>query len=215
MKTKLKPFTPFFKYPNNKTIFEGVEKNGKIVQDIDEGFLNKTWWPSFFPSLICYVTSGGSDETNIMTTSCITVVDRWPFMIGFPAFCGRGSDDELTKLQKRRYTLDLIDKHKEFTVNIAHIDKKLIRGLIYCGSFSGKDTDKFRMSGLTKIESSKIKTPIIKECPLNFECKLHSITPLGTHSWIMGEVVAVHLDKEFLEGKKQFFWRSLPEVIEK
>jgi len=215
MQPKLKPFTPYFKYPNNKTIFEGIEKNGKIVQDIDESFLDKIWWPSFFPTLICYITSGGKKETNVMTTSSVTIVDRWPFMIGFPAFNGGGSDDKLTKLQKRRHTLDLIEKYGEFAVNIAYIEPKLVKGLIYCGSFTGKEVDKFKKANLTKLKSSKISSPIIAECPLNFECKLHSITPLGTHSWIIGNVVSIHLNKEFLENKKQFLWKSLPEVIEK
>lgn len=47
----------------------------------------------------------------------------------------------------------------------------------------------------------KTKTPIIKECPVNIECKVVKILEnMGTHTIFIGEVVVVHINQE-LEDK--------------
>jgi flavin reductase (DIM6/NTAB) family NADH-FMN oxidoreductase RutF len=42
----------------------------------------------------------------------------------------------------------------------------------YCGTTSGRSHDKFREKNLTAIPSSKVKTPMIKQCILHYECKI-------------------------------------------
>jgi flavin reductase (DIM6/NTAB) family NADH-FMN oxidoreductase RutF len=69
-----------------------------------------------------------------------------------------------------RHTYKLIEETGEFTVNIAPPELKEV--VNYCGTVSGRDHDKFREKGLTAIPSEKIKTPIIKECILHFECRV-------------------------------------------
>lgn len=206
----MKSFTPYFKYPNQKSYFEGSEFDGKIVHLVDGSFIDKTWWPSFFPVAAGLITSGGSAETNVMSCACISVVDRNPFMVAFPLFDDK--EDQGVQKERPRHTLRLIQKYREFTLNIPHVDPNLVRSIVICGSYSGSDTDKFSLSGLSKGKSQKIQTPIIKECMLNFECVLHTSLKLGTHTLIIGTVAAVHLDKEVREGRRKFVWRSLPEL---
>lgn len=69
-----------------------------------------------------------------------------------------------------RYTYRLMEETGEFTVNIAPPELKEV--VQYCGSVSGRDHNKFREKGLTAIPSKKIKTPMIKECLLHFECRV-------------------------------------------
>jgi flavin reductase (DIM6/NTAB) family NADH-FMN oxidoreductase RutF len=69
-----------------------------------------------------------------------------------------------------RHTYKLIEETGEFTVNIAPPELKEV--VNYCGTVSGRDHDKFREKGLTAIPSEKVKTPIIKECILHFECRV-------------------------------------------
>jgi len=69
-----------------------------------------------------------------------------------------------------RYTYKLIEETGNFTVNIVPPElKDLVQ---YCGTTSGRNHDKFREKGLTAIPSSKIKTPLIKECIFHYECKI-------------------------------------------
>jgi flavin reductase (DIM6/NTAB) family NADH-FMN oxidoreductase RutF len=69
-----------------------------------------------------------------------------------------------------RYTYKLIEETGEFTVNI--VPPKLKEVVQYCGTVSGRDHDKFKEKQLTAIPSKKVKTPIIKECILHFECRV-------------------------------------------
>jgi flavin reductase (DIM6/NTAB) family NADH-FMN oxidoreductase RutF len=71
-----------------------------------------------------------------------------------------------------RYTYKLIEETGEFTVNI--VPPKLKEVVQYCGTVSGRDHDKFKEKQLTAIPSRKVKTPIIKECILHFECRVVS-----------------------------------------
>lgn len=74
-------------------------------------------------------------------------------------------------VREGRYTRELLDSSGNFTVNIPYgsYDKKVIG---YCGSKSGRDTDKIEDLGLTLIEPEVINTPAIKELPLTLECKV-------------------------------------------
>jgi flavin reductase (DIM6/NTAB) family NADH-FMN oxidoreductase RutF len=69
-----------------------------------------------------------------------------------------------------RYTYKLIEATGGFTINI--VPPQLKELAQYCGTMSGRDHDKFREKGLTALPSSKVKTPMIKECILHYECKV-------------------------------------------
>ena len=69
-----------------------------------------------------------------------------------------------------RYTYKLIEETGEFTVNI--VPPKLKEVVQYCGTVSGLEHDKFKEKQLTVIPSKKVRTPIIKECILHFECRV-------------------------------------------
>jgi flavin reductase (DIM6/NTAB) family NADH-FMN oxidoreductase RutF len=87
-----------------------------------------------------------------------------------------------------RYTYQLIEQTGDFTVNIVppHL-KELVR---YCGTVSGRDRDKFREKGLTAIPSSQIKTPLIRECIIHYECKAvykHDLIPSALGASIVSD----------------------------
>jgi flavin reductase (DIM6/NTAB) family NADH-FMN oxidoreductase RutF len=69
-----------------------------------------------------------------------------------------------------RYTYRLLEETGKFTVNIAPPELKEV--VQYCGTVSGRDHNKFKEKGLTAIPSKNIKTPMIKECLLHFECRV-------------------------------------------
>lgn len=69
-----------------------------------------------------------------------------------------------------RYTYSLIEESGEFTVNI--VAPGMEETVKYCGTVSGRDVNKFEVKQLTTIPSSQVKTPIIKEGILHFECKV-------------------------------------------
>lgn len=204
-------FEPVFLYPNEKTgSFEGERIGTKILKDVKDVAQSAYggWWPSFFPTAIGFLVTGNADKANVMTVSCIAVVNAHPFMLGMPVFTG----EESTHGTGPRFSLDLLRDNPEYTINLPYIDPKMTQNVTICGSLSGRDgIDKFAKSGFTTIPSRHVAPPIIAECPLNVECSLHSITKLGTHCWVMGKVQAVHLDESIASGRDHLVWRSLPD----
>ncbi|MBS3976080.1 MAG: flavin reductase family protein [Syntrophomonadaceae bacterium] len=70
-----------------------------------------------------------------------------------------------------------------------------------CGTVSGRDVNKFLECGLTPVPASAVKAPLIKECPVNIECAVKEILPLGTHHAFIAEVAAVNIDTAVLDDK--------------
>lgn len=98
-----------------------------------------------------------------------------------------------------RHSHGLVKKSGEFVINIPRQEQ--LRELDYCGMASGRDVDKFRELGLTPVRGSEVAAPIIKECPVNLECRVIDVKSLGTHDLFLAEVVAVHMDEEVTNEK--------------
>ncbi|MCF6240138.1 MAG: flavin reductase, partial [Bacteroidales bacterium] len=55
--------------------------------------------------------------------------------------------------------------------------------------------------------------PLIKESPLNIECKVKQIIPLGTHHMFIAEVVAVNADESLIDKETGAFKLSSAGLI--
>jgi flavin reductase (DIM6/NTAB) family NADH-FMN oxidoreductase RutF len=99
----------------------------------------------------------------------------------------------------RRHSYLLIEKTKEFVVNIPTMN--ILNETLFCGRKSGKYYDKFKETGLTASRSRKVKPPIIKECLAHLECKLHNQFSTGDHTIFVGEIVEAYADQEAFTDK--------------
>lgn len=65
----------------------------------------------------------------------------------------------------------MLDATGEFTISVPdkNTDPQI---LSYCGTRSGKDTDKIQNLHLTLVEPEQIHAPAIKELPLTLECQV-------------------------------------------
>lgn len=112
-------------------------------------------------------------------------------------------------VRQSRHTFDMLSTG-EFTVNIPLDDRK--KEIAYCGTKSGRDTDKIADMGFALVDGRKVDVPAIKEFPLTLECKiiyeqlqdkdaipqqvLDSMYPeRDLHSMFYGEVVAAYIVK--------------------
>jgi len=73
---------------------------------------------------------------------------------------------------------------------------------------SGSDTDKFQAMHLTPEPSLKVKAPSIAESPVNIECKVKDILPLGSHDMFLAEVVSVQVDDKYMDASGKFHLNS-------
>lgn len=91
---------------------------------------------------------------------------------------------------KSRYSHELIKEGREFVVALP--TEKMENIVLYCGGTTGRNRNKFKESGLTPVDAEKVKAPLIKECPVNVECRVVETLDTGDHTVFVGEVVAVH-----------------------
>lgn len=89
----------------------------------------------------------------------------------------------------------------------------MLKEVDFCGVRSGKDIDKFKACSFTSTQSSKILSPLIKECPVNIECKLKDIISLGAHDMFIGEVLAFHADNEILDPKGSIDYTAVSPIV--
>jgi flavin reductase (DIM6/NTAB) family NADH-FMN oxidoreductase RutF len=110
----------------------------------------------------------------------------------------------MVSVWKRNLSYDLIGERKEFAVNTICKDQIEIAKLF--GAKSGRDTDKFEETSVETFPASKIKAPLLKESPVNLECKVIKQIDSGDCVTFIAEVVAAHKnnDKEpiaWFQGK--------------
>ena len=142
---------------------------------------------ALYPVPVVLVTSldPATEQANIITIAWCGIVCSEPPQVSI-------------SIRPHRHSHGVIAKTKEFVINIPSASHLIETDR--CGVRSGKDTDKFTLCGFTKEPASKVKAPLIKECPVNIECALRSTMRLGVHDLFIGEVVAVHADSSIRRG---------------
>ena len=113
-------------------------------------------------------------------------------------------------IRPSRFSHRMIKESGCFTVNVPTCE--LLRQVDLCGVISGRDGDKFARAALTPVSAGSVEAPIIAECPVNFECRLRHIVPLGAHDMFIGEIVARHADARFVKEDRVDFAR-LPLIV--
>lgn len=110
-------------------------------------------------------------------------------------------------VRQSRHTMGMLESGA-FTINIAMDDRK--KEIAYCGTESGRDTDKIADMGFTLVDGRKVDVPAIKQFPLTLECKivyeqlqdedaieqkvLDTMYPQrDLHSMFYGEIVAAYI----------------------
>ena len=130
------------------------------------------------------VSCGDMESSNIVTVAWTGTVNTKPPMT-------------YISLRPSRHSYGIIKEKGEFVINLTTTD--LIKNADYCGIYTGKKVDKFEKCGFTKVAATEVSAPIIDECPVNLECKVKDIIPLGTHDMFLAEIVAVHVDEALID----------------
>lgn len=149
------------------------------------------------PAVMVSVTDGKGKD-NIITVAWTGTVCTNPPMVSI-------------SVKPERYSYHMLRDTGEFVINLT--TESLAKAADYCGVRSGKDRDKFADMKLHREEASIVSAPMIRESPVNLECKVKSVQELGSHHMFLAEVVAVHADESFMNDKNKFeFFRARPMV---
>jgi flavin reductase (DIM6/NTAB) family NADH-FMN oxidoreductase RutF len=109
-----------------------------------------------------------------------------------------------------RYTRVGIEENNTFSLNIPSRQQML--ALDYCGIFSGRKKDKTKV--FTSFYGKLGNAPMIEECPVNLECRLAKVVPLGSHDAFFGEVAESYADPDCLEDGSPGIQKVDPLIFE-
>ena len=161
-------------------------------------------------SPVILVTSSFKDKTNITTCAWSMPLSQNPALLAIA-------------LAKKHFSSELIKASSQFIVNIP--EWKLLDKVMFCGSTSGRDIDKFKEAKLTIEKAHSLaKLPKIAECVACLECSLIETKEISDHYLFFGEVVYAEAESslfinDFWDTNKvelifhlgsKFFFKSSP-----
>ena len=132
---------------------------------------------------VVLVTTHDGKKNNIMTISWTMVMDFTPI---FAITTGPWN-----------YSYTALRKSKECVISIPTVD--LLDKVVGVGTCSGADTDKFEKFGLTPVKGKYVRSPLIKECLANIECKVSDI--VQKHNIVVLEGIAAYFDSSRKEKR--------------
>lgn len=139
-----------------------------------------------------------SGKTNIITIAWAGTVCTNPPMVSI-------------SVRPERYSYPILRETGEFVVNLT--TRELAFATDYCGVKSGRDVDKFSELGLTPLPGKEVAAPLVGESPVNLECRVRQMLPLGSHHMFLAEVAAVHADKKYMDEKHKFHLEKAEPIV--
>lgn len=163
--------------------------------------MKQIWKPGtvLYPLPAVLVSCGATpDEYNLLTVAWTGTVCTNPPMCS-------------VSIRPERHSYGIIRRTGAFVINLT--TRSLARATDWCGVRSGRDHDKFREMGLTAVASERVPAPLVAESPVNIECRVRQILPLGSHDLFLAEVVGVQVDEAYIDPSTGRFCLERAEPI--
>ena len=139
---------------------------------------------SIYPSPVwCVGSYDQKDRPNVMT-------------IAWGGICCSNPAAVTVSLRKATYTYGSLMARMAYTISVP--SEKYIKEADYFGIVSGKNTDKFRNTGLTPRRSEFVDAPYVDEFPLIIECKVIHTFEIGLHTQFIGEIMDIKADQDII-----------------
>ncbi len=138
---------------------------------------------TLYPVPVVLITCGAAGRFNVFSLNRIASCNAEPPMIS-------------VSIRPMRVSHDIIDRAGEFVVNIPWPDMEMVSDFV--GTTTGRETDKWLESGLTRLPSAVVQPPLIGECPVNIECRVVEKLRLPSHTLFVAEALALHVERRVL-----------------
>jgi flavin reductase (DIM6/NTAB) family NADH-FMN oxidoreductase RutF len=146
--------------------------------------------------LVTCCDSSGKD--NIITIAWTTNICRKPPCLSIV-------------ISGEKYSTKIIKDTKEFVLNIPGAEH--LKEVDICGQTHGDKVDKFELANFTKKDALLVKPKLIKECPINMECKLKDLFIIEDSHLFIGEVLKVHIDENLLDSSGKINYLKLNPIL--
>ncbi len=168
-----------------------------MFEQVKEDIMGKINWRAgnmLYPVPAVMVSTRGKDgKDNILTVAWAGTICSSPAMVSI-------------SVRPERYSYQALKETGEFVINLVSAD--LTKAADWCGVRSGANYDKFSECHLTRQESGFVRAPGIAESPVNIECRVKQILPLGSHDMFIAEVLGVTVDDSFMDENGKFDLRK-------
>ncbi|HYA33528.1 MAG TPA: flavin reductase family protein [Candidatus Bathyarchaeia archaeon] len=114
-------------------------------------------------------------------------------------------------LREATYTYTNILTRKAFTISIP--SEKYVKEADYFGMASGKQVDKFSVSGLTPAKSEVVDAPYVDEFPFVLECQLLRSVEIGGHTQFIGEIKDTKVDEDLIKDDDPLIGKIAPLIL--
>lgn len=135
----------------------------------------------FYPYSVAIVGAQTDNQLNYMACAWHTAFSFDPPLFGI-------------LISKKRLTHQVISIAREFTVNFISADRVKLSAQM--GRRSGHDMDKIKEFQVRLSPSRIIRSPVLEDAYVAFECKLIDTRAYGDHDLFVGEVLAVHEEEK-------------------
>ena len=102
-----------------------------------------------------------------------------------------------------KHTLENAKETKEVVINI--VNHSIVEQMSKSSREYDKGVNEFIETGLTQVESLKVKPPRVLESPISFECTVDNIVSLGESGGagqlVIAKVVQIHINKDYLDSQ--------------
>jgi len=114
-------------------------------------------------------------------------------------------------LREATYTYTNILTRKAFTISIP--SEKYVKEADYFGMASGKQVDKFSVSGLTPAKSEVVDAPYVDEFPFVSECQILRSVEIGGHTQFIGEIKDTKVDEDLIKDDDPLIGKIAPLIL--
>lgn len=159
--------------------------------------------PFVFPQPAFLIGADVDKRANFMTAAWSGIACGEPPMIS-------------VALRHPRYTLKGVEQNMTFSVNVPSVDQA--KEVDYCGIVTGAKVDKAAVCKFEVFYGKLETAPMVKQCPVNLECKVEHLLDLGSHVLVIGKIEEVYVSGNCFTGDqpdvkkiRPMMWACLPD----
>jgi flavin reductase (DIM6/NTAB) family NADH-FMN oxidoreductase RutF len=140
------------------------------------------------PRPIAFISTVSADGVlNLAPFSCFAPVATAPPLLGVSISSRDGQPKD---------TLRNAREAGEFVVNV--VSEELAEKMVQTSGEYPPEVDEFALAGLTPVPSDLVKPPRVGESPVSFECRLERVLEFGENSFVVGQILRVHVRDDVL-----------------
>lgn len=198
--------------------------SGMLARDMPEplrAVQQDSRWPAFFPSPICFVTTGDGEISAMEKVVGASIVNRFPYVVAL-SFC---KEDLSARHYARRTFAELLERTGGAAVQFLAPGPSLDAAMNAIATIPDDETTaRVAATGVPTRTAKTVEAPVFDSAYMVYEASLvepgadfkgqtiyeRPWVDVGTHRVYFLEIKAIQLREDIARGDSQIKWRSLP-----